>query len=164
MKIVEDINELKKKSVEFDFSTDLHILDKLKKTIEESTNAAGLAAPQIGFGKRVFIGKMNDGYRFFINPEVKKLENPFVNKKEGCLSFPGKWISTIRHQNVLMSYFDENGNEHEDTFQNFSAILVSHEFDHLEGKIMFECQPPGKYEECFCGSGKKFKFCCSKFL
>lgn len=164
MTIVEDLAILKKKSVEFDFSTDFKLLEDLQKTIEGKTNAAGLAAPQIGSNKRVFIGKLSDGYRFFINPEIKKLENPFINKREGCLSFPGKWISTIRHQNVLMSYFDEEGKQHEETFTNFSAILVSHEFDHLEGKLMFECQPPDKYSECFCGSGKKFKFCCNKFL
>ncbi len=164
MNLFQDIDFLKQKSVEFNFSTDLNILTQLKSTLESKTNGAGLAAPQIGHHKKVFIGKLSDGYKFFINPKIIKLENPFINKNEGCLSFPGKWISTIRHQNVTLSYFDEDQREHTDEFANFAAIVVSHEFDHLEGKLMFECQPPSSYAECFCGSGKKFKFCCSKLL
>lgn len=164
MQIVEDVKFLKQKSVGFDFSTDFQVLENLKKTIEVKDNAAGLAAPQIGQLKRVFVGKI-DGIQFFINPKIEKFENPFINKKEGCLSFPGKRISTIRYNNVWMSFFDEKERFHENIeFSNFSAILVMHEFEHLEGKLMMECQPPEKYDECFCGSGKKFKFCCSKFL
>lgn len=166
LKILSDEQFLRQQSEEFDFdSSDCSfILGSLLSTIENSDTGAGLAAPQIGFLKKVFIAKLSDGLRYFINPKIEKLENPFINKNEGCLSFPGKWISTIRYEKVGVSYYDEFGKLHRDTIENFGAIIVQHEYDHLEGKLMFESSPPEKYDECFCGSGKKFKFCCYRLL
>ena len=111
MQIVEDVKFLKQKSVGFDFSTDFQVLENLKKTIEVKDNAAGLAAPQIGQLKRVFVGKI-DGIQFFVNPKIEKFENPFINKKEGCLSFPGKnLVLLIRSTPFLLISLKQKSNE-----------------------------------------------------
>lgn len=129
---------------------------KLVSILEKTSNGAGLAAPQIGINKRVCVIKNYNGFVIFINPVIVHKSSPFVNYQEGCLSFFGKRVDTIRYNNLVVK--DDLGGEQ--MFSNFSAVAVHHECDHLDGVLMFDRQKPKPYEKCFCESGKKFKFCC----
>lgn len=106
----------------------------------------GLAAPQVGKSLQLFIVKPDKQSPFsvFINPEVthlapikktrsKKIEN---QKLEGCLSLKDIWGIVYRSPRVTLTYMDELGTSHKDTFTGFVATIIQHEFDHLQG-ILF---------------------------
>jgi len=120
----------------------------------------GLAAPQVGISKRIFLSKpKEDGATFvFINPEILSMsesaEVPIMpnsekvelmkktGKKpkkgtllEGCLSIPNIWGNVTRNKKVKLSYQDESGKKHVKTFTGFGAIIVQHELDHLNGVL-----------------------------
>lgn len=130
----------------------------LRKELSKCHNGVGLSAPQIGINKRVIILHKDGGILDLINPKIIKLNNPFMNIREGCLSFPGVWLNTIRYRNVLVED-DLNGKIQ---FSHFASIIVQHEIDHLNGVLFMDRKAPGPYDNCFCGSGKKFKFCHQK--
>lgn len=115
-------------------------------------NAVGLAAPQIGINAKVFAMKYREETKFFVNPVILTQEK-VVLSGEGCLSLPNEIIEVFRHEKI--SYTSEFN---EGVLEDFSAIIFAHETDHLNGILMVdrEVKP---YNLCYCGSGKKFKFC-----
>lgn len=120
--------------------------------LKRNSSAVGLAANQVGIDARVCAIKHSSGFIHFINPEIIEAENPRLFKDEGCLSMPGKRINTIRFERVVVKDLNDAGRE----FKNFSAVAAQHEIDHTFGRLMKDANI---YEECPCGSGKKFKFC-----
>lgn len=113
----------------------------------------GLAAPQIGKSLQLFILKPTprSPLSVFINPEIVEFidkpvpEEPTKGKKkrsekgvqlEGCLSLFNIWGVVDRHQEVVLSYQDEKGIRHKKTFDGFTAVIIQHEYDHLQG-ILF---------------------------
>lgn len=146
---------LKKVSEEIDENyTDLNLL--IENMFETMYNAkgVGLAAPQIGKNIRLFVV---DGSPFAdeegskeIDPRAKGIENfkkVFINPiienesgekwgfNEGCLSIPKIREDVYRHEVVEITYFDENWNFHEETYTGYSARIIQHEYDHLEGVL-----------------------------
>ncbi len=117
--------------------------------------AVGLAANQIGIDARVFAMVDNQGYKFFVNPEIIEKINPFVFQNEGCLSVPGKRFNTVRF-NKIIAKDDFNDKI---VLENFAAVIFEHEKNHLDG-ILLDEKEYGPYNVCICGSGKKMKFCC----
>jgi peptide deformylase len=112
----------------------------------------GLAAPQIGQSLRVFVvdaepfaedEEPNTHYlrsfkKVFINPIIKKETGEEWAFREGCLSIPGIREDVYRHEKVTIQYYDQNFNELTETFTDFAARIVQHEYDHLEGKLFVE--------------------------
>lgn len=133
------------------------IIHLLYDELRGSSSGVGLSAPQMGIDKKVFV-ILVDGQMFsFVNPEILHLKRPYV-ATEGCLSFPGVTVQTVRYNYV---YFRDSGYPGQvKLLEGFSAHVFQHEYDHLEGILMFDRVVPGRYDECFCGSGEKFKFCC----
>lgn len=153
----ETYKKLRKPSKEVPSLKDgLEIAEILRDILESTPNAAGLSACQVGIFKKVFVVKTNEGILSFVNAKIKKMNGPFLFRNEGCLSFPGVYIDTIRYNSVDI----EDLNNKEITLNNFAAVIFQHEWDHGEGKLFFDSQAPGLYDLCFCKSGKKFKFCC----
>lgn len=146
---------LRQRSLEVSFEEGKEIVEKLKKELLKSNKGIGLSAPQIGVLKRVILIEDNKGFTEFINPTIIEKKDPFINKNEGCLSFPGVWLNTIRYHHIVVE--DHFGKRE---FNNFASIILQHEHDHLNGILFFDRQVPDRYDECFCGSKKKFKFCC----
>lgn len=132
------------------------LIEELKK----SDVGVGLSAPQIGILKKVAVIQTFSGYRTLINPKLPSLENPFINPNEGCLSFPGIRINTIRYHNILI----EDDFNISMALSNFAAVIAQHELDHLNGILLFDRKVPEVYDNCFCGSEKKFKFCCKNII
>lgn len=102
----------------------------------------GLAAPQIGVSKRIFVidiageGEPSQ-LRTFINPEIVAREGEAV-WEEGCLSFPGIHEEIERAAKVTVRALDLQGNPFELQAEGLLAIAVQHEHDHLEGALMVD--------------------------
>lgn len=92
----------------------------------------GLAAPQIGFNKNVFIALD----RLYINPEVEWYSTDIKDFMEGCYSLDeGGSYKVTRPQKVRMNWINKKGKKCQQTFVGFEAEVVQHEYDHLLGKL-----------------------------
>ena len=116
--------------------------------MQETLTAAegcGLAAPQIGKSLRLFIvdgTELGEDYpdcvdfkQTFINPEIIEASEETSSYSEGCLSLPGISENVIRPKTITIRYQDEDFKCHEDTFTDFKARIVQHEYDHLEAHV-----------------------------
>ena len=102
----------------------------------------GLAAPQIGVAKRVFVIDIADAdhpseLRTFINPEIVAREGETV-WEEGCLSFPGIHEEVERAEKVTVRALGLDGATFELVAEGLLAIAVQHEYDHLDGALMVD--------------------------
>ena len=102
----------------------------------------GLAATQVNVHKRVIvldISETKDKPLILINPEIKKIIDP--NKKifsEGCLSVPGFYEELKRPSSVEISYLDIDGERKLLLANDLLAVVIQHEMDHLDGKMMVD--------------------------
>lgn len=111
------------------------LLDDMVETMYDD-KGCGLAANQINLLSRMIVmdcSKDQNKPMQLINPEVLwKSEKTSVNK-EGCLSFPGAFVEVERSVKVTVRYLDVQGKTQEQPFDDFWAICVQHEIDHLNG-------------------------------
>ena len=102
----------------------------------------GLAATQVNVHKRVIvldISESKDEPLILINPEIIKIIDP--NKKnfsEGCLSVPGFYEELTRPGAVEISYLDIDGKRKLLLANDLLAVVIQHEMDHLDGKMMVD--------------------------
>ena len=100
----------------------------------------GLAAPQVGMTRRFFIIDVGEGSKLgkqlIINPEIIEVGEA-VDGVEGCLSFPGKIVGVVRPEKVKFRFEDAARSIHEVEVEGLEARCVLHEYDHLEGKVIF---------------------------
>lgn len=101
--------------------------------VMHKSNGIGLAAPQVGVSKRIFIMYVQGKRRVVINPKVVSLFGTTAIE-EGCLSFPGINVKVSRSSALAVEYFNEKGVLIRDMLDNLSAICFQHELDHLDGK------------------------------
>jgi len=109
-----------------------------------NSDGVGLAAPQVGQSIRVFILDTTTDdeeeptgiKRAFINPEIIEKFGEEWSMNEGCLSVPEIREDVFRPESVIIKYQDVKFGNHEETFSGFTARVIQHEYDHLEG-IMF---------------------------
>jgi peptide deformylase len=102
----------------------------------------GLAAPQIGISKRIFIVDLSCGKRpedrlVFINPEILTREGKQI-EEEGCLSLPDIRDKVSRAYNVRMRAQDEHGKWFEIDGEELLARAFQHELDHLDGVLFID--------------------------
>ena len=97
----------------------------------------GLAAPQVGVSRRIFVFDSDDRAGVLINPEIVESDGEweFV---EGCLSIPGLHWSVVRPRTVLLRGVDLDGNPVELEATDFEARIFQHELDHLDGVLLVE--------------------------
>lgn len=112
------------------------LLDDMKDTMYEA-DGVGLAAPQIGVLKRLFIIDIGEGLTEFINPEIIKVEGEQLGE-EGCLSVPKKYGHVRRPFKVTLKAQNRHGEPFEMTGEEFMARAMLHEYDHLEGKLFVD--------------------------
>lgn len=119
------------------------LIHDLKDTLQAQNDpeGVGLAAPQIGKNLRIFILKDKDNLKAVINPKVvsiskKKGKNEKV--MEGCLSLPHFYGPVVRAASIKISYLDELGKKITEKFEGFSAQIVQHELDHLDGVLFVD--------------------------
>lgn len=112
------------------------LLDDMHETLEKA-QGVGLAAPQVGLCRRIFIMHLDDGNVEAINPQVIFAEGK-QRVQEGCLSCPNVWGYVIRPKRVILKAQDRNGNWFEREFTELAAQCASHENDHLDGHVFTE--------------------------
>lgn len=93
----------------------------------------GLAAPQIGINKNVFLAQDKS----YINPQITFFHPHKEKKEEGCYSLEeNKFDYKVkRSPSIKMKWQDKGGNWHEKRFDGFTAQVLQHEYDHLQGKL-----------------------------
>ena len=126
---------LRKKSFEVtDFGPKTHeLLDDMKETLIRA-EGVGLAAPQVGVLRRVFIVMVEDKYYECINPVIVSSSGKQVGD-EGCLSVKGKYGTVVRPNKVTVKAFDRFGKPFTVKAEGFMARAFCHENDHLDGII-----------------------------
>ena len=102
-----------------------------------ASEGAGLAAPQVGVQKRLFVYDVDDGPEVMINPTIVETAGEWYYE-EGCLSFPDLRLGIVRPKTVHITGFDLDGNELSIEADEFLARLFQHEVDHLDGVLMVE--------------------------
>jgi len=111
-------------------------LDMIETMLTES--GVGLAAPQIGMLKRMFVVSHREGAKIIINPEIYWRSWRKEVDEEGCLSIPGVYGPVRRSRSIKIKYTDENGQKHDIKAMGFFARVIQHEFDHIEGVLFTE--------------------------
>jgi peptide deformylase len=130
-----------------DIGKDYPKLDELIADMYETmyaSNGVGLAAPQIGLPIRLFVTdgapfeeeEVKDFKQVFINPVIKEEEGELWKFNEGCLSIPNIREDVLRHEYVLIEFYDEEWNLCKKKYEGLAARIIQHEFDHIEG-ILF---------------------------
>ena len=112
-------------------------------------DGVGLAAPQIGINKRIFVMDCSSeneekDCRVVINPEIEHASEELGSYKEGCLSIPGITEEISRPKVIKVSYQDVNGVLQRDTYDDLWSICFQHELDHLNGKLFIDHLRPMK--------------------
>ena len=101
-------------------------------------NGVGLAAPQVGVLKRIFvIDTTGEDPLVFINPEITEASGTQTGY-EGCLSLPGKTGTVTRPEKVKAKALDIDMKPFEIEAEGLLARAICHEFDHLEGHLYTE--------------------------
>jgi peptide deformylase len=95
----------------------------------------GLAAPQIGVQKQIFVYDIDDNPVTLLNPRIVESRGEWVYD-EGCLSIPGLYVEMVRPKEVLLEAVDLDGNTIQIEADELLARLFQHELDHLNGVLM----------------------------
>lgn len=148
-----DTSVLRKKSEELKTPLDKETLAEVKALIDSFTcrdDASGLAGPQIGINKRIIIfrnktasdqakKKMSpDDYDVLINPRITQARGEKVTAAEGCLSCPDIQIEVGRFPEIKIRALNEKGEKVSKRYLDYTARVVQHEIDHLDGKLIVD--------------------------
>lgn len=163
--IITDISILRKRNENVSLEEAKGIIEKLElELINSLVFGVGLAAPQIGINKKVAIIRSSvevQEYIDLVNPKIINKNYLFVNKDEGCLSFPNESFNVYRYKEVFViddlhpAGFVANG---------FIASIIIHEIEHLESVLIIDrsiTNKIGRNDYCFCGAekdGKRIKY------
>ena len=112
-------------------------------------DGVGLAAPQIGINKRIFVLDCSredeeKDCRIVINPEIEHESEDLNSYKEGCLSIPGITEEVFRPKVIKVVYQDINGVLRRNTYDDLWSTCFQHELDHLNGKLFIDRLRPMK--------------------
>lgn len=133
-KIVRDIFFLGQKSqpaVKEDLHIGMDLLDTLKANREA---CVGMAANMIGVKKDIIAVTMGQGDVLMFNPKIISKSAPYETE-EGCLSLDGL-RKTMRYEHIQVEYMDMNWKKQRCKLSGWTAQIVQHELDHLEGIII----------------------------
>ncbi|MGA9597297.1 MAG: peptide deformylase [Acidimicrobiia bacterium] len=97
----------------------------------------GLAAPQIGISKRIFVADIGEGPFVMVNPEIVETSGAWTND-EGCLSVPGYYWAIKRPGYARARGWDIYGNPLEVEGDDLMGRVLQHEIDHLGGTLLLE--------------------------
>lgn len=115
------------------------VLEDMFRIMKEN-NGIGLAAPQVGYYQRFFIGDLGKGRFVCVNPKMYVNQNKVkvYRHEEGCLTVPGerRWVE--RFDKVRLRGFKEDGTPFDWTCIGKLAALVQHEMDHLQGRCIVD--------------------------
>ena len=106
----------------------------------------GLAAPQIGISKQIFVvdgssledEEMASFKKVFINPILNHEKGELWEFEEGCLSIPNVRGGVNRKSTIEITFYDENWVKRTETFKGMQARVIQHEYDHIQGKLFVD--------------------------
>ena len=120
-------------------------LSKQMLEILKRDKGVGLAAPQIGIMKRIFVTHVQgDDERVFINPSILETSHNTSKYEEGCLSVPGIFANVIRSESIKMQAWNEKGRPFTIETGGLLARVILHEYDHLDGVLFLDRLPENK--------------------
>ena len=114
----------------------LTLIEDMKETMYEA-DGVGLAAPQVGILKRLFVIDIGEGPLVFINAEIIETSGSQTDE-EGCLSLPGETEEVVRANYVKARALNEKGEEFEIEAEELLARAILHEYDHLNGTLFID--------------------------
>ncbi len=120
------------------------LIERMYAVLEQS-RGLGLAAPQIGVSKRVFVYDIGEGKRAVINPRITRSSGE-ESSIEGCLSIPGLQGEVPRALRVTLVGLDESGRKIKIRAEGLLARVFQHEIDHLDGKLFVDRADPATLE------------------
>ena len=145
LKVTDPLLRRKSKPVKKVDKKTLAIIADLKDTlkVQKDPEGVGLAAPQIGKLRQIFVMRYGGEPKVIINPEIISSSSGSTKKREGgkkimegCLSLPHYYGPLLRPDKVKAKYLNEKGDTVTETFYGFEAQIIQHEVDHLVG-ILF---------------------------
>ena len=114
-----------------DIKVGLDLQDTLR---ANSDRCVGMAANMIGVRKRIIIVNMGSMNVVMFNPVIVRKDTPY-EAEEGCLSLEGV-RKTTRYQNIVVEYFDTGWKKRRQKYSGWTAQIIQHEVDHLDGIII----------------------------
>ena len=132
--IVKDVFFLGQKSetaTKQDLSVGQDLMDTLR---ANQDHCVGMAANMIGVKKNIIIVNMGIMNVVMYNPVIVKKDTPYETE-EGCLSLTGA-RKTTRYQNIEIEYYDSSWKKHRQSYSGWTAQIIQHGCDHLEGIII----------------------------
>ena len=114
-----------------DIATGQDLQDTLRANQE---HCVGMAANMIGVRKRIIIVNMGPVNLVMYNPKILRKEGPFETE-EGCLSLSGV-RKTTRYKTIELEYLDQSWSRHKQRFIGWTAQIIQHEMDHLNGVLI----------------------------
>ncbi|EGR0759719.1 peptide deformylase [Vibrio parahaemolyticus] len=129
-----------------DVSTIQTLIDDMLETLYATGNGIGLASTQVGRKEAVVVIDISDERNdplILVNPEVVSGENKALGQ-EGCLSIPEYYADVERYTSVVVSALDRDGNPITIESDEFLAIVMQHEIDHLSGNLFIDYLSPLK--------------------
>ena len=114
----------------------VRLVDDMVETMYDS-EGAGLAAPQVGVQKRLFVYDVGDGPEAMVNPTIVEVGGEWYYD-EGCLSIPGLRLGIVRPNEVHLRGYGLDGEEVSIEADEFLGRVFQHEVDHLDGVLMVE--------------------------
>ena len=133
--IIKDVIFLGQKS-ETAAKEDIAIANDLLDTLKaHAHHCVGMAANMIGKAKRIIAIKSGEAYLVMLNPEIVKKSAKQFKTAEGCLSLDGE-RETVRHEWIEVKYRDVDFKRVRQKFSGFTAQIIQHEIDHLNGILI----------------------------
>ncbi|QYJ91712.1 peptide deformylase [Shewanella halotolerans] len=123
-------------------------IDDLIETMYHTDDGIGLAATQVGSEHAILVIDLSedrDQPLVVINPEFVERSGEIVGE-EGCLSIPGYRAKVTRFEKVKVKALNREGEAFEIESDDFLAIVLQHEMDHLDGKVFIEHLSPLKQQ------------------
>ncbi|EKO3451087.1 peptide deformylase [Vibrio fluvialis] len=122
------------------------LIDDMLDTLYATDNGIGLASTQVGRKEAVVVidlSENRDEPLVLVNPEVVSGSNKAMGE-EGCLSVPDYYAEVERFTSVVVTALDRNGNPIKIETDDFLAIVMQHEIDHLSGNLFIDYLSPLK--------------------
>ena len=128
------------------------LIDNMFETMYNA-DGVGLAAPQVGREDRIFVvdlspiaSEENSEYKgfkkAFINAHIVERNGEMISMEEGCLSIPGIHEKVSREDEIRIKYLDENLEPREEVYTRYTARVIQHEHDHLDGILFVDKVAP----------------------
>lgn len=138
MNIITDYNELSQRSDEIDTKKENALLREIVLALKDNiakNNLPGLAAPQLGYKKRVLVVNFNGKLVSYVNPVITRTKGLTVSNEQ-CPSFPGKKFIRPRNNEVAVMFQDPMGKTKSQKLVGLAAYVFQELVDHLDGLLL----------------------------